>query len=50
MNSTLKKSERRRPREVVYYPTAEACVQAKLEAAIKSLEGIDLTPVLGAKK
>lgn len=47
MSTTLKKSERRKPREVIYYPTTEACVQAKLERAMKSLEGVDLSIVFG---
>lgn len=47
MNSTLKKNERRRPREVVSYVSVEAFTQAKLEQATKGLEGVDLSPLLG---
>jgi hypothetical protein len=47
MNNLLNKSERRRPREIKYYPTMEACVQAKTEEALKFLEGVDLSPVFG---
>lgn len=47
MKSTLNKSERRRPREVVTYPSVEAFTQAKLEQAMKLLEGADLSPIFG---
>jgi hypothetical protein len=47
MNDTIDKSKRRRPREVKYYPSVEACTQAKLEDAMKFLEGMDLSPILG---
>lgn len=47
MNTIVKKSERRKPREVVSYPTMEACLQAKMERSMKSLEGLDLSPILG---
>lgn len=47
MNNVLDKSRRRRPREVKYYPTMEACVQAKMDDAMKLLEGADLSPIFG---
>lgn len=47
MNDTIDKNKRRRPREVKYYPTVEACVQAKIDEAVKFLEGKDLSLVLG---
>jgi hypothetical protein len=45
--ATRKKNERE-PKKT--YATLEEFTRAKLNDAIKSLEGVDLTPILGQKK
>jgi hypothetical protein len=50
MNKPIDKSKRRIPREMNIYPSLEAAVQAHLEFAEKSLEGIDLSKVISVAK